>query len=127
MKSEKKLIVLYILQILEKYSDQDHYLTQKQIIDLLEKEYEISEARVRQIDDQVRYQERHKTPYVAEIATACRELEAAKWMNGRIQHALCQGRLNVKNRWRKLTREDMLKLRNIGEKAADIIEYAQKL
>ena len=93
----------------------------------LAKEYEISEARVRQIDDQVRYQERHKTTYVAEIATACRELEAAKWMNGRIQHALCQGRLNVKNRWRKLTREDMLKLRNIGEKAADIIEYAQKL
>ena len=45
MKSEKKLIVLYILQILEKYSDQDHYLTQKQIIDLLEKEYEITAER----------------------------------------------------------------------------------
>lgn len=93
----------------------------------LAKEYKISDARVRQIDGQVRYQELHKTPDVVEIEIACRELEATEWMNGRIQWALRQQHLNVKNRWRKLTREDMLKLRNIGEKAADIIEYAQKL
>ncbi len=93
----------------------------------LAKEYGISEARVRQIDDQVRYQELHKTSDVVEIGIACRELGTTEWMNGRIQSALRQQHLNVKNRWRKLTREDMLKLRNIGEKAADIIEYAQKL
>lgn len=93
----------------------------------LAKEYKISEARVRQIDSQVRYQELHKTPDVVEIGIACQELGATEWMNGRIQWALRQRHLNVKNCWRKLTREDMLKLRSIGEKAADIIEYAQKL
>lgn len=45
MKNEKKLIILYILQILEKYSDRDHYLTQKQIIEYLENEYGITAER----------------------------------------------------------------------------------
>lgn len=93
----------------------------------LANEYGISEARVRQIDNQIRYQELHKTPDVVEIGIACQELGATEWMNGRIQQALRQRHLNVKNRWKKLTREGMLKLPNIGEKAADIIEYAQKL
>lgn len=45
MENERKLIILYILQIMEKYSDANHYLTQKDIIEILEKEYGITAER----------------------------------------------------------------------------------
>jgi len=93
----------------------------------LAKEYKISETRVRQIYDQVRYQERHKTPDIPEIATACKKFGATDWINGRIQNELRKRHLNIKNRWRKLTRNEILKMDWLGERAADIVEYAQKL
>ena len=93
----------------------------------LAREYGLSESRIRQIIDQVSYQKRHQTEDVKEIAIACQEFGATEWMNGRIQSALRQRRLNVQNKWRRLSRNDILSLRNIGEKAADIIEYAQKI
>lgn len=93
----------------------------------LAKEYRISEARVRQIDNQVRYQELHETPDVDEIKVACQELGATDWINGRIQNELRKRHLNIKNRWRKITRDEILKMDWLGEKAADIIEYAQKI
>lgn len=37
----KKLLILYILDILQKYTDEDHRLSQKEIQDILEKEYEM--------------------------------------------------------------------------------------
>ena len=37
----KKLSLIYTLEILKKYSDEDHQLTQKQIVDLLREEYEM--------------------------------------------------------------------------------------
>ena len=93
----------------------------------LAKEYKISETRVRQIDNQVRYRERHKTPDIPEIVTACKKFGATDWINGRIQNELRKRHLNVKNRWRKLTRNEILKMDWLGERAADIVEYAQKL
>lgn len=93
----------------------------------LAREYGVSETRIRQIDGQVRYQELHQTPDVEEIKIACEKLGATPWMNGRIQNALRKRHLGVKNRWRKLTRIDILELDNIGTKTADIIEYAQRL
>ena len=36
----KKLVILYILDILQKYSDEEHRLSQKDIQDILKKEYE---------------------------------------------------------------------------------------
>ena len=35
----KKGQVILVYKILERYSDQDHYLTQQQIIDLIERDY----------------------------------------------------------------------------------------
>lgn len=93
----------------------------------LAKEYNLSEARIRQIFDQVIRQERRQTPDVLEIGLACRELGEPEWMNGRIQWALRQNKLNILNRWRKLSRDDILNIRNLGEKAANIIEYAQNI
>ena len=93
----------------------------------LAKEYRISETRVRQIDAQVRYQEIYKGPDIPEIVTACKEFGATDWINGRIQNELRKRHLNIKNRWRKLTRDDIIKMDWLGERAADIVEYAQKL
>ena len=35
----KKLLVLYILDILQKYTDEEHRLSQKEILEILRKEY----------------------------------------------------------------------------------------
>ena len=90
-------------------------------------EYRLSDTRIRQINSQVLHQELLKPLDVIEITEACKKLNVPKWMHGRIQKALQYRHLNVKNRWRKLTRQEILEFSNIGEKAADIIEYAQKL
>lgn len=37
----KKLLILYILDILQKYTDEEHRLSQKEIMDLLRKEYDM--------------------------------------------------------------------------------------
>ena len=39
---QKKLLILYILDILLKYTDEDHRLSQKEIQDILQKEYEMT-------------------------------------------------------------------------------------
>ena len=39
--NSKKMALLYILQILGKYSDADHPLTQEQIIEKLDREYNV--------------------------------------------------------------------------------------
>ena len=38
----KKLLILYILDILQKYTDEEHRLSQKEIQDILQKEYEMT-------------------------------------------------------------------------------------
>lgn len=40
-KRPKKLLILYILDILQKYSDEQHRLSQKEILEILRKEYEM--------------------------------------------------------------------------------------
>ena len=46
MKPEiKKLLILNILDILQKYTDSDHRLSQKQIADILRKEYDMTADR----------------------------------------------------------------------------------
>ena len=91
------------------------------------KDYNLSVARIRQINAHVRLIDRSNIKEIPEIKLACEQLCISKWLNGRIQTALRVHRLNIRNRWRKLSRKDILKIPNIGERAADIIEYAQKL
>ena len=40
-KQPKKLIIMNILDILKKYTDENHRLSQKEIQDILEREYEM--------------------------------------------------------------------------------------
>jgi hypothetical protein len=93
----------------------------------LAKEYGVSITRIREIDAQVRHREIYESPDIPEIVTACKKFRATDWINGRIQNELRKRHLNVKNRWRKITRDEILKMDWLGERAADIIEYAQKL
>ena len=44
-KQPKKLIIMNILDILKKYTDENHRLSQKEIRDLLEREYDMKVAR----------------------------------------------------------------------------------
>lgn len=45
VKSPKKMINMYILEILKKYSDCDHHLKQQDIIDLIKRDYDIDTER----------------------------------------------------------------------------------
>ena len=90
-------------------------------------EFGITEARIRQIDTQVRHDKLCKSPSITEIELACKKFDAPDWMNGRIQAALANRKLHIKNRWKKLSREEILRLQGIGDVAADIIEFAQKI
>lgn len=44
-KQPKKLMILNILDILRKYTDEDHRLSQKEIADILKSEYQMSADR----------------------------------------------------------------------------------
>ena len=41
----KKMIVVNIIEILRKYTDENHVISQKEIIDILEKEYDMTADR----------------------------------------------------------------------------------
>lgn len=87
--------------------------------------YEVSIPRIRQILDYIRIEEHRRAVDIPEIGIACLELNAYRGMCGRIVSALKNENLDKKNRWRKLSRMDILKIQKLGERAADIIEYAQ--
>ena len=44
-KSPKKLIIMNILDILKRYTDENHRLSQKEIQDILEREYDMTVER----------------------------------------------------------------------------------
>ena len=44
-KQSKKLLIMNILDILRKYTDEDHRLSQKEIVDILRREYEMKADR----------------------------------------------------------------------------------
>lgn len=44
-KQPKKLLILYIMEIFQKYTDENHRLRQKEIGDILEKEYDMQVKR----------------------------------------------------------------------------------
>ena len=89
--------------------------------------YDVSIPRIRQILDHVRLEEHRRAIDIPEIGIACLELHAYRGMCGRIMSALKNRNLDKKNRWRKLSRIDILKIQKLGDAAADIIEYAQKI
>ncbi len=93
----------------------------------LAEEYGISRERIVQIVQRERSLLRQKVNDISEIAKACKDLNADKGMYFRIVNALHEARFDKLNKWKRLNRSQILSIRNIGEQAADILEYAQKI
>ena len=91
------------------------------------KEYNLSESRLRQICNHVRREERRIPMDIYLIEFACRELEASRGMNTRIQNALVKYGLDKNNRWKHLSHSQLMEIPGLGEKAVEIIELAQFL
>ena len=45
IKQSKKMLIMNILDILKRYTDENHRLSQKEIMDILEREYEMKVER----------------------------------------------------------------------------------
>ena len=90
-------------------------------------EYQITPTRVRQIAQHERTHQQSIPYRIPEIEQACQEHDASDGMYYRILNALHDQRLDTHNKWTRLSRGEMMSIRNIGEKAADILEYAQKI
>lgn len=90
-------------------------------------EYGISIPRIRSIIQRARTIVNKQKPDIPEIDEACRVFEADKTTRGRILLVFKSKRLDEHGKWKKLSRLELLKFKNIGEKSADIIEYAQKI
>lgn len=93
----------------------------------LAKEYGLSNTRIRQIIHQERINQNTKPIFIPEIKQACEYFNASNGMYFRILNALREERLDIRNRWKRLPRYRILSIRNLGEKAADILEYAQQI
>lgn len=90
-------------------------------------EYGISHSRVRQIYERERHEAFTKTIDIPEIVESCNELGALRSMNSRIQAIFRIKGLNKHDNWRKLSREEIISIPALGERAADIIIHAQCL
>lgn len=90
-------------------------------------EFGISDTRVRQICHDTRVREHRGPDDVPAIKQACEELNAAPNMYSMILHSLFEGDLFRFNRWKKLRRYEIIKIRRLGEKAADILQRAQEI
>lgn len=89
--------------------------------------YHLSTTRIRDIYQRELMRSRNPGADILEIKIACEDMHVTKLTQGRIQNALKKARLDKQNKWRRLSRDDILKIPNLGPHSADIIEYAQKL
>ncbi|MBQ7623728.1 MAG: WYL domain-containing protein, partial [Clostridia bacterium] len=80
LKQPKKLLILYILDILRRYSDEEHRLSQKQIADILAREYSMKvnrkavKANLLDLMDfgyEIEYSEATRTSKAGEAETLC--------------------------------------------------------
>ena len=93
----------------------------------LANEYGISFVRVRQIIQKEQAYQLSKPFSIPEIKQACKDFNAVDGMHFRILNALHRERIDIHNRWKKLSREEMLSIRGIGQQAADILMHAQEI
>lgn len=90
-------------------------------------EYGISSARVRQICQKERAYMLSKPFPILEIKQSCEDFNATYAMYFRIINALHRERIDVNGKWQKLSREEILSMKGIGEQAADILVHAQQI
>lgn len=93
----------------------------------LAEEYGVSRVRIRQILQQERSYNTQERIDIPEIKQACEEFNASIGMYYRIVNALVENHTYKRNKWKRLSRPQILSIRNLGEKAADILQFAQKI
>ena len=90
-------------------------------------EYGITLGRVYQIFYST-HSKKHRRPNdIPEISKACEVLNAPPFMDRRIQNILYRNNYDLGNSWQKLSRKDILKMKNLGNLAVDVIFYAKNL
>ena len=93
----------------------------------LSKEYGISTERVKQICDVTARRQRNGYFYIPEIQQACEEMNAVPRIYTQIVHALHKVGLTHNDKWKRISRDEFLELRNVGDRLADILERAQEI
>lgn len=93
----------------------------------LAEEFGLSYARIRQICENTRARHRHDRYDILEIYQACKEFDAPYKLYTQIVHALRDAGLDHNHKWKRISRDEFLKLDNIGNKLADIFERAQEI
>ena len=89
-------------------------------------EYGLTYSRIYKIVQFVNQGRFAKPIYIYQISEACAVLGCSQRFNNKIQNVLNECGLAKQNKWRHLTKDDILHLPNLGEKAWDVIKLAQK-
>lgn len=98
----------------------------------LSEEFSITETRIRQILDQER-RKHHRLVNAAqdlsipEIDYICNEMNVSITTRGRIYNALADSDLLRFNKWKSLTKNQLMKIANLGEYSVEIILKAAKI
>jgi transcriptional regulator with XRE-family HTH domain len=91
------------------------------------KKYGVSITRIQQICERERNREREDYPEFPELYQAVNELNAQPIMYSRIiTRLLWTGNLH-NNKWRHMTEEEILEIRNFGPKSVEILKRAQEI
>jgi predicted transcriptional regulator len=98
----------------------------------LSEEFGITETRVRQILEQERRKHRRfantaQHLSIPEIDYICDEMNVSITTRGRIYNALIYSDLLKFNKWKSMTRDQLMKIANLGEYSVDIILKAAKI
>ena len=111
---------IYIRKVIEHKSYKD-----------VSKEFGISETRIRQVLDQERRKRSQyiypPDEYIEPIELACKEFGVNKTTRGRIYKALYNNGYLQRNKWQKLSEEEVANMYGIGELCKNIIFRAQYL
>ena len=91
------------------------------------KKYDVSVARIQQICERERNREREDYPEIPEIYQAVNELNAQPIMYTKIIRRLQMTGYLHHYKWRHMTEEQILGIRNFGPRCIEILKRAQEI
>jgi len=93
----------------------------------LAQEFNLSDSRIRQICRKTRARRKLGRYDIPEIYQACQEFNFPSRLYTQIIHSIYNAGLNHNHKWKHISRAEILKLDNIGDKLADVFERAQEI
>ena len=91
------------------------------------KKYNVSTARIQQICERERNREREDYPEVPELYQAVSELDAQPIIYSRIVSRLRWTGYLHHSKWRHMTEDEILGIRNFGPRCVEILKRAQEI